>query len=123
MTLIEAINRIDSLKPNGFLQEDKVRWLSNLEGSIKSEIIDKHEGAENVTFNGYNESTNLNTVLLVPAPYDDVYVRYLEMQMDYTNGEYARFENSVTMYNNAYSAFERHYNRTHMPLGKNFKFF
>ena len=56
MTLIEAINRIDSLKPNGFLQEDKVRWLSNLEGSIKAEIIDKHEGAENVTFNGYNES-------------------------------------------------------------------
>ena len=123
MTIIEAINRIDAIKPNSFSQQDKVRWLSTLDGIIKKEIIDTHEGAEKVTFNGYNENTLITTELLVPAPYDDVYIRYLEMQMDYANGEYNKYDNSYAMYNNAYSAFARYYNRTNMPLGKKLKFF
>lgn len=123
MTIIEAINRIDAIKPNSFSQQEKVRWLNTLDGIVKKEIIDTHEGAEDVTFYGYSENTLLTTELLVPAPYDEVYVRYLEMQMDYANGEYNKYENSVEMYNTAYSAFERYYNRTHMPLGKKLKFF
>lgn len=123
MTLIEAINRINILKPNTYSQEEKVKWLSNLDGIIKKEIIDTHEGAEGVVFNGYDEFTDLSTVLLVPAPYDDVYLRWLEAQIDYANGEYARFNNVVQAYNDAYSAYFRDYNKTHMPLGKKFKFF
>lgn len=123
MTIIEAINRIDSLKPNNYTQEDKVRWLSNLDGVIKKEIIDTHEGSENVTFTGYESDTPLETALLVPFPYDDIYLKWLEAQIDYANGETARYTNSMIMYNTAYSAFERYYNRTHMPKGKSFKFF
>jgi hypothetical protein len=62
-------------------------------------------------------------LLLITAPHDEVYIRYLEMQMDYANGEYARYENSREMCNAAYSAFARFYNRTHMPLGTKLKFF
>lgn len=123
MTIIEAINRIDSLKPNTFEQLDKIKWLSTLDGIIKNEIIDTHEGAESVIFNGYDLETPLDTVMIVPAPYDDIYLKWLEAQIDYTNGETSRYQNSMTMYNNAYSAFERYYNRTHMPKSKNFKFF
>ena len=46
MKLIEAINKIDALKQNTFTQEDKIGWLSTLDGIIKSEIIDTHEGAD-----------------------------------------------------------------------------
>ena len=123
MTIIEVINRIDAIKPNSFSQQEKVRWLNTLDGIIKKEIIDTHEGAEKVTFNGYNDSTPITTELLVPAPYDDVYIRYLEMQIDYANGEYNKYDNSYAMYNNAYSAFARYYNRTNMPLGNKLKFF
>lgn len=123
MTIIEAINRIDSLKPNGYSQEDKIAWLSIVDGEIKANIIDTHEGSENVIFNGYDADTALDTVLLVPAPYDDIYVKWLESQIDYANGETKRFNNSIVMYNTAYSAFARYYNRTHMPKGKNIKFF
>lgn len=123
MTIIEAINKIDSLKPNNYTQEDKIAWLSTLDGIIKTEIIDTHEGAESVTFNGYEADTALDTVLLVPFPYDDVYLKWLEAQIDYTNGETSRYTNSMIMYNTAYSSFERYYNRTHMPKGKSFKFF
>ena len=123
MTLLEAINRIDVLKPNGYSQAEKIQWLSNLDGIVKREIIDTHEGSEGVTFNGYTEETSLTTELLVPAPYDDVYLRYLEAQIDYANGEYTKYNNAVEAYNTAYSTFRRYYNRTYMPKGKKFKFF
>lgn len=123
MTIIEAIQSIDLLKPNNYTQEDKVAWLSTLDGVIKNEIIDTHEGSEKITFNGYDENTPLDTILLVPAPYTDIYARWLEAQIDYTNGETEKYTNSMIMYNTAYSAFERYYNRTHMPKSKSIKFF
>ncbi len=123
MTIGEVISRIDTLKPNRYTQSEKVMWLSNLDGVIKKEIIDTHEGAEGIVFNGYNDNTNLDTELLVPAPYDVIYLHYLEMQMDYANGENGRYNNSSALYNTAHSTFERYYNRTHMPIGKKFKYF
>lgn len=122
MTIIEAINRADSVKPNAYSQQEKVRWLSTLDGTVKNEIIDTHEGAEEIIFSGYNDETPLNTELLIPAPYDDVYIRYLEMQIDYANGEYGKYNNSAAAYNTAFSAFEKYYNREHMPRSRGPRF-
>ena len=123
MTIMDALYRIDEVKPNSYSQAEKMKWLSTLDGVIKSEIIDTHEGGEGVVFNGYDESSDLATTLLVPAPYDDIYLRWLETQIDYANGEYGKYNNSMSMYNTAYTAYANHYNRTHMPIGKKFKFF
>ena len=123
MTIMEAINRIDSIKPNSYSQYEKMMWLSTLDGIIKRNIFDTHEGAESVVFNGYTEETNLTTQLLVPAPYDDIYLFWLESKIDYWNGEMGRYNNSISMYNATYSEFEKNYNRTHMPKGKKYKFF
>lgn len=123
MTLMDAIYRIDILKPNSYSQEEKIKWLSALDGTIKAEIIDTHEGGEEVVFNGYNENTALTTKMLVPHPYDELYIRWLETQIDYANGEYGKYNNSVTMYNKAYLAYENYYNRTHLPISKDFTHF
>jgi hypothetical protein len=118
-----AINHIDAVKPNSYGQDEKVRWLSALDGVIKAEIIDTHEGAERVTFREYDETTPLTQDLLVPHPYDDVYIRWLEAQIDYASGEYGRYNNSITMYNSAYTAYEKYYNRTNKPISKRFTHF
>lgn len=76
-----------------------------------------------IFFDGYNAETPLDTELIVPHPYDDVYRYWLEAQIDYANGEYAKYNNSMSMFNEAYSAFYRYYHKTHMPKGKNIKFF
>ena len=115
MTIIEAITRIDTVKPNGYGQTEKIRWLSELDGVIKAEIIDTHEGGKNIEFTGYTEETDLNTELLVPMPYDKLYIHYLEMQIDYANNEYGKYNNSMMMYNASYSAFQTYYNRVHKP--------
>ena len=124
MKIVEAINTIDSLMHNTYKQEDKVAWLSELDSDVKQHIIDTHEGAEAVTFTGYDGNTDLQTELLVPAPFDSVYLRWLEAQIHYHNGEYDRYNNAIVLYNTAFGAFADYYNRTHRPVshGRRFLF-
>ena len=123
MKIIEAINRIDSLKHNTYTQNEKVAWLSRLDSMVKRLIIDTHEDGEDITFTGYDDTTDLQTELLVPAPFDEMYLRWLEAQIDYTNGEYDKYNNSILMYQTAYDGYANYYNRNHMPKGKKIKFF
>ena len=123
MKIIEAINRIDSLKHNTYTQNEKVAWLSRLDSMVKRLIIDTHEGGDEVEFTGYDDSQDLNQEMLVPAPFDEIYLRWLEAQIDYTNGEYDKYNNSILMYQAAYDAYANYYNRNHMPQGKKVKFF
>lgn len=121
MTIIDAINRIDSLKPNGYTQSEKVKWLGVLDGRIKAEILDRYNGAKEYT--EYTDETAITTPLLVESPYDDIYLYWLEAQIDYWNGEYVKYNNSMDMFNTAYDAFAKQYNRTHSHKGTKFKFF
>lgn len=123
MTIIEAINRVDSLIPNNYSREVKINWLSILDGIIKNEIIDTHEGASGVVFNKYTDDTPLDTVLLAPFPYDDIYVYFLESRIHYSNEEYDEYNNAVTMYNAMYTDYANYYNKTHIPnKGSNKRF-
>ena len=118
MTIIEAVNGIDSFKTNTYSREDKIQWLSKLDMTVKLEIIDTHEGGDDIEFSGYTSATPVDTVMLIPSPHEDVYLRWLEAQIDYANGEFGKFNNAITMSNAAYAAFANYYNRTHMPKGQ-----
>lgn len=123
MTISEAIEKIDNLKPNTYSQQDKVEWLSILDLMVKVEIIDTHEGGDSIEFSGYDDETDINTEMLVPEPYSTVYLSWLESKIDYTNGEYGKYNNSASVFNADYSRFENYYNRKHMPIGNRIKFF
>lgn len=124
MKIIQAINRLDALVFNTYEQSDKLEWLSRLDSRVKKQIIDTHEGAEDVVFTKYDDSTDLNTELLVPAPYDEMYLRWLEAQIHYHNGEYDKYNNAVIMFNTAFEAYQAHYTRNHLPVvrGRRFLF-
>ena len=123
MKIIEAINAIDDIYPNTYTQEEKIGWLSNLDEKVKKNIIDTHEGGENVVFEGYTADTPLDTELLIPSPYTDVYLYWLQAKIDYWNSEMGRYNNSISTYNAEYTAFENAYNREHRPITKKLKFF
>lgn len=122
MKVREAIDQIDSLKHNTYTNGEKIAWLTRLDGIIKRYVIDQHEGAEFVLFDGYTEM-DMDKDLLIGNPFDDIYIRWLEAQIDYYNGEIARYNNSMAMYQAAYDAYQRYYNRSHMPLGHSVKYF
>ena len=127
MTLLEAIHRVDALKPNAYSQSDKVSWLSTLDGMVKRQIIDTHnlnEDEEEPSFDGYGDDTDLSTELLIPAPYDEeCYVAWLESKIDYSNGEYVKYNNSVLKFRDFYADFQNDYNRHHMPKGTKINYF
>ncbi len=121
MTILSAINHLDKVKPNTYSQPEKLTWLSALDGMIKTEIIDTHEGGETIAFNEYNENTPLTQKLLIPTPYDEIYIFWLAAKIDYWNGEYGKYNNSIAMFNTALADYAKYYNRTHLPLKKKFK--
>lgn len=124
MTIAEVISKVDALKPNTYTTEDKIGWLSNLDARVKSQVIDAHEHGDHIFFYGYTDATDLETELLVGAPYNEMYLRWLEAMIDYHNSDDDRYNNAITLFNNAYEGYKKHYTRTHMPLshGKGFIF-
>ena len=115
MTIAEAISKVDSLKPNTYTQDDKIAWLSTLDARVKSQIIDTHMKREPIFFYGYDHELDMETELLVPAPYDEMYLRWLEAMIDYHNSEDDRYNNAITLFNNAYEGYKKHYTRTICP--------
>ena len=43
MTIGDVINRVDELAPNQYSEEQKIRWLTGLDGKIFEEIIRTHQ--------------------------------------------------------------------------------
>ena len=123
MTISQAIDRTDGLIHNTYSQEEKVQWLSMVDSSVKDQLIDTHEDPPGAAFAGYDPGISLETVLLVPEPYSDLYIRWLEAQIHYYNGEYGKYNQAMAMYNAAFEAYVNHYNRTHMPKGHHYSYF
>jgi hypothetical protein len=117
MTIKECIDRVDSVKPNQYSEEDKVRWLSFLDGIIINDVIKTHEGYEGQydTFAEYS-ADKTDTVLVAESPYDTLYEAYLKMKIDEENGETARYNNSATLFNSYLEAYKKYYHKHHMPL-------
>ena len=131
MTIQELLNQVDDLKPNQYTDANKLAWLSKIERTLYVELFSKHEddpteeisvdpetGEETVTrgFNDYTEDTDQDTELLVPEPYTDLYLHYICAQIDYWNGEMARYQNSSLMFNTAYQNFVNYWVREHKTL-------
>lgn len=123
MTIIEAINRTDNIKPNIYDQVTKIGWLSQLEWKIKM-LMDTFQGNDAAHFHGYDATTDLETNLLVSAPHDLIYLRWLEAQIDVSNGEIDRYNVSIMLFNTEYQAFANDYSRNHLSrrTGKRFLF-
>lgn len=117
MTIKEAINNVDKLVHNAYTVTEKIAWLSDLDGMVKINIIDTHEGGQTVAFEGYTDNTDLQTELLVQAPFDKVYLWWLEAQIHKHNEETNRWNNAIILYNHELDAFASYYHRTHRPVG------
>lgn len=122
MTIKEAIDKVDGLKPNQYETEDKVEWLSSLDHQIYTDILLTHEG-EASEFKPYTVD-DMDRKLIVDAPYTEVYTAYLKMKIDEENAETGRYNNSAILFNAYYDNFAKYWNKTHLPINKsNIRFF
>lgn len=117
MTIKKALEALDSSCYNTCSQAQKVAWLSLLDSMVKTQILDLYVPDEGCpAFSGYDETTDLDTELLVPAPFDEMYLHWLEARVDYGNGEIIRFNNANAMFETVRQRFCDHYHRSHTPL-------
>lgn len=113
MTIKEAIAQVNDLCPNQYPNAKKIYWLSQLDAMIVNDTLNKYSPGEITGFTGYNGDTDEDTALVVPAPYDELYLYYLQAQIDYWNRETAKYNNSITRYNEAFTRFVRYWRNSH----------
>ena len=113
MTIDEAVSQFDMLFPNSLPFEQKLIQLSRLDKRVYDDVYSKYHDCPVDSFEGYTRFTPVGTVLLIPFPYDDIYVKYLAAETDLINGDIGRYNNSAVVFNTAYAAFRSMYNRTH----------
>lgn len=115
MTIEEIISKVDDLSPNQYTQEQKIGWLSTLDGKIYNDVILTHADSEEVVYPDGGYTTDEHE-LIVQKPYaEDLYTYYLLARVAEANTEIAKYSQWMAMYNAAYSDWANYYNRTHMP--------
>lgn len=103
MTISEAINQADELRPNTYTSRQKVGWLRRCEAMILKTVLCSRRDLED--FDIMQDDPAMDTPLIVPEPWCVLYVHWLEAQMHYANGEYDRYNNAITTFNTYLSGY------------------
>ena len=118
MKLTDAISQAVLLTGAAVGQSVMCRWLSELDGQLSLTLY-KTDSIINYQMPGENEES---PVLLVPYPWDGMYIHYLEAMCYYTTGDFGRYQNSMAMYNQGEEQFRKWCIRMHYPaLGDTLK--
>lgn len=113
MTIREAIDRANNLQFNTYTDAEKINWLSRLDERVALLVLDT--GSADGQW--YAKDVDTDTALLVPSPFDEMYIYWLMAQMSFANGEIEKYNNAIALYNTEYEAYEKwyHRNRTIRP--------
>lgn len=112
MIIAEIIERADTLRPNPFAAEEKIRWLSELDGKIAVDVFDDEE------FSGYDISDSESRELILEDRYSDVYLFYLCAMIDFFSRDYGEYNNSIALFNSAYEKMAKTKHRKKIGGGK-----
>lgn len=118
MTAGQMINEVDILEPNQYTTEQKLAWLSDLDGKLFEEVIATHKDAAITEFHPHETE---ESELLIPFPYGrEVYVHYLQSKVASENAEDVKYNQQTLLFATAYRMYTDMYNRTHLPIGPAF---
>ena len=107
-TLQQALTRIDAICPNAWDETAKLLWLNECESMIQTRIL----GTAPEQCITYGADTDRSTKLLVPAPFDRLYVYYVIAMCDYAAHETAHYTDSMMLFNAALDEYAKWYQRT-----------
>lgn len=107
MTVNDAISKVKDRKPNAYSDESLVDWLNECEAMVQREIM-LTVPDEIIQ---YDYPDDLDKELILPRPYDALYVSYIKMMIEYTQEEYNAYNNTNVMYQTQYQAAQGYFNR------------
>lgn len=106
MLISEAIAQAAALTGQVVANATLVRWLSELDGRLAFEFYRAD------AWTPYDPTDDLSCELLVPFPWDGLYIHHLAAQTYFANGEYDRYENERVMGEKTLSDFRSFMQRT-----------
>ena len=112
-TIKEIIDRVDKSKPNCFSEERKLRWISLLDGKVAASVY--RMDIVDVRRLDYTHPECLEHKPLIDFPHDDLYDLWLSAMIDFENGEYNKYQNTMEMFNSQYYEFVRWIAETYDP--------
>lgn len=110
MLISEAITYCEYMTGQVVAPEQLVRWLSELDGRLAFEFYRTGEWAP------YDPTDDTGAELLVPFPWDGLYVHHLAAKTYFSNGEYDRYENERVMSEQTLADFRSFMQRTQAAL-------
>lgn len=112
MTATVLFERLRKLKPVPAEIDDTILldWLNQVEGQILHEIF--LLALSEIT----PYATTPTEALAAPYPYDGIYLLWMEAQVDFANGEYERYTNTMQRYNVAWNDLARHIAKCIRPV-------
>ena len=113
MKLKDVIKLADEIKPNAFSNEVKTLWLNEVEGLVMTEVL--LLTVHDVAVYAYTYSKHENTTMMAKPPHDKIYTVYLCAMIDFHNGEYDKYQNTMQMFNAYFSEYMRWYAREYRP--------
>lgn len=111
MRVKEVIEYIGEIKPHPYSEKILTQWLSDCEGMVQNQVF----LLAPVEQFRYEWPADEDTVLLVDSPYDKLYPSYLSAMIDYANGEYNKYQNTMQMFNSNFSEFMRWFATMYRP--------
>ena len=107
MTLQAALTMADRVKPgNPYDVAMKIQWVNELEGNMQNRLH-KTEPEDIVPYT----ADDLETELLIPVPHDKVYWMWIAAMIDFANGEYEKYQNTLRLVNDACDKYAKWHHR------------
>lgn len=101
MTAGQVLTQVDSLLPNAYTREEKLRWLLQAEGTLIREVLRPVDRETSVP-----EKLEESTVLTAGTPYDGLYGLYVQAQIHYADGDTVRCGNAMNLWNRTVAAMQ-----------------
>ena len=118
MTVSEAITRADILRGgNNCSEEQKLQWLSALDQQINEQLFKRHENClvyrpEQLEYDAESEAV---TDLKADRLFEAMYVHWLCAQIDFANGDIARYNNERILFESWYQKLADFINSRYLP--------
>ena len=110
--LARGLKQIDQVNYPDILM---LQFLNECEGKLQTEFLH----IADVDCQRYTED-DMDMELIVGAPHDKLYYAYLCAMVDFTNGEYAKYNNSIIVANAFMAEWAAWFNRTHERDGRQY---
>ena len=107
MTVNEVLAKVKDRKPNAYSDESLVDRLNDCEAMVQRELL-LTVPDEIIQ---YNFPDDRDKELILPRPYDELYVTYIIMKIQFDQEEYTAYNNSQLMFTAQYQDAQGYYNR------------